>query len=92
LSASGSRTGRLIVKPKPPEPLWPDGSPYVHPVQLTFLFNADKESTEWDEIMTPIMLGKPLGSVGTRGQWYANTHTWYVCEFDHMEALAKSGI
>jgi hypothetical protein len=25
-------------KPEPPEPLWPDGSPYVEPVQLTLRF------------------------------------------------------
>jgi len=24
----------LVVKPEPPEPLWPDGSPYREPVQL----------------------------------------------------------
>jgi hypothetical protein len=41
LSASGSPIERLIAKPekpKPPEPLWSDGSPYFEPVQLVFPF------------------------------------------------------
>jgi hypothetical protein len=44
-AASGFCTGNLVSKPKkpePPEPLWPDGSPYVEPVQLSFCF-ADEE-------------------------------------------------
>jgi hypothetical protein len=35
--ASGYSTGNLVAKkpkPKPPEPRWPDGWPYIEPVQL----------------------------------------------------------
>ena len=38
-----AHTGNLVAKPKKPEPskpLWPDGSPYVDPVQLTLPFDV----------------------------------------------------
>ena len=30
-------------KPEPPKPLWPDGSPYVEPMQLTFDFMIEDD-------------------------------------------------
>jgi len=41
IAGSGLCTDSLVAKPKraePPEPRWPDGSPYREPVQLTFSF------------------------------------------------------
>jgi hypothetical protein len=43
----GERDGAAIAKPKKPEPLeplWPVGSPYVKPAQLSFEFIDNEPS------------------------------------------------
>ena len=34
----GARLTKQVQEPEPPEPLWPNGSPYVEPVQLKLPF------------------------------------------------------